>query len=216
MRRTAISSLNRLALSSLFVVALALIATAASAQSTIKRPGAHPRYSVELEPHALVQWFDEPFGDAGFGLGMRAVIPFFHNGPIQKINNNMGIGFGLDWAHFGEDNCYWGPFRPGPGFVGYYECSGNQIWFPVYMQWNFFLTDIISVFGEPGLEIEHTRFDFEWYCNGINQVICDFSDSDTDVDFVFWAGGRFIFTDTFGLVVRIGVPYLSVGATFLI
>jgi hypothetical protein len=168
---------------------------------------------VELEPHALVQWVDEPFGDAGFGLGFRAAIPFFHNGPIQKINNNMGIGFGLDWAHFGEDNCYWGPFRPGPGFVGYYECSGNQIWFPVYMQWNFFLTDIISVFGEPGFAVRHESLDFGGVVCGPG-IDCD--RSNTRVRLIFEGGGRFLFGETIGLTVRIGYPFLTVGASFLL
>jgi hypothetical protein len=215
MRRTAICPLNRLALSSVFVVALALIATAASAQSTIKRPGAHPRYSVELEPHALVQWFDEPFGDAGFGLGMRAVIPFFHNGPIQKINNNMGIGFGLDWSHFEEDNCgYYGRIivrGPGPFVVNGLECSANQLWFPVYMQWNFFFTDVISVFGETGFAIRHESIDFE--CGGLG---CGDVDN-TKPRFIFQGGGRFLFGETVGLTVRVLYPFFpTVGASFLL
>lgn len=212
LRRTGMASLNRLALCAFVVMALVFSATAASAQSTIKRPGAHPRYSVELEPHALVQWFDEPFGDAGFGLGMRAAIPFFHNGPIQKINNNMGIGFGLDWTHFEEDACYWGgivvrggPVRGvvlGPGW----ECTGNQLWFPVYMQWNFFLTDIISVFGEPGFALRYESVDIGGY-----------DDSNIRPRLIFQGGGRFLFGDTVGLTVRVLYPFFpTVGASFLL
>ena len=79
-----------------------VVAPLASAQ--IKRPGAHPKYSFELEPHLVLDWgnHDGPGNDEGIGLGLRATIPFLDNGPISKINNNMGIGFGLDWAHNGD------------------------------------------------------------------------------------------------------------------
>src|ERR1700689_4701416 len=41
---------------------------AARADDTIKRPGDHPHYSVELEPHVLVGWADQWAG-TGFGIG---------------------------------------------------------------------------------------------------------------------------------------------------
>src|ERR1700744_2488828 len=84
-----------------------LAAPALASAQTIKEPGNHPNYSAELEPHLVVQWNDyAPCGSDAFGPGFRATIPFLQNGPIPKINNNMGIGFGLDWAHSGiNGNC---------------------------------------------------------------------------------------------------------------
>ncbi|MEI9948895.1 MAG: hypothetical protein WDO74_07900 [Pseudomonadota bacterium] len=88
-------------------VVLGVLSLPALASAQIKQPGAHAHYSAELEPHLVVQW-DEyaPCANAGFGPGFRATIPFLDNGPIPKINNNMGISFGLDWAHSGiSSNC---------------------------------------------------------------------------------------------------------------
>ena len=109
----------------------------------------------------------EPLADEGIGLGARFTIPFLDNGPIPSINNNMGIGFGFDWVHF-EDPCCGDP--GGAWSAGSLpvrrQCEATMLHFPVVLQWNFFLTPMISVFGEPGLEIEHTSINFDWYCNG--------------------------------------------------
>jgi hypothetical protein len=192
------------------VATLSLVVTPAEAQSIIKNPGDHPDYSVELEPHGLLMWGHHNFGDAGWGLGMHAVIPFLDNGPISKINNNMGIGFGLDWAHFDEDGCWWG--WGGPRFANpYWDCSGNSFLFPVYLQWNFFLTPIISVFGEPGFGIVHDTWDAD-PCPLAGG--CDASD--TDPILYFEGGARFLFGETVGLTVRIGYPMLTVGVSFLL
>ncbi len=191
----------------------ALASVSASAAAQIKRPGAHPKYSVELDPHVLLQWDNEPFGDEGLGVGLRATIPFLDNGPIKKINNNMGIGFGLDWAHF-DDPCYFHRFDR-RFFIRDFDCTADSFWLPAVVQWNFFLTPVISVFGEPGLAIEHTRVHFEWWCGAPGGTICDFDDSDTDLEPVFFAGARFLFGDSIGLTVRLGTPYLAVGASIL-
>ncbi len=199
------------------LVALVVLLIGGAAQAQIKQPGAHPDYSVEIEPHGVLQWANEPLADEGFGLGVRATIPFLDNGPISKINNNMGIGFGFDWVRF-EDPCWrWGPW-PGPRGPDpfFNDCTATVLHFPVVLQWNFFLTPMISVFGEPGLEIEHTTISFDWYCNNVGGQFCEYDNSDTDVEFVFWGGARFMFSDTFGAVVRVGTPYLSAGITLLL
>ena len=74
-------------------------------------------------------------------------------------------------------------------------------------------TPIISVFGEAGLEIEHTRWEWD-NCPWGN----DCKDSDTDVEPVFWGGGRFLFGrgSNVGGVVRLGWPYLSLGVGILL
>jgi hypothetical protein len=184
----------------------------ASAASVIKRPGAHPDYSVELEPHLLLQWAQAPWGDEGLGPGVRVNIPFLDNGPIKTINNNMAIGFGLDLAIFG-DVCgwYWRHNRDLPPGYTNYDCGAYALQFPVVLQWNFYLTDVISVFGEPGLTIQHFWWDSN-YCDDNRDFRC--TGSDTEFDLAFWGGGRFQVADTVSIVARLGVPYLSAGVSF--
>jgi len=119
----------------LVVCALGLVWTSpASAENLIKQPGQHNKYSWELEPHLYVRYggfWGHSHGGAGVGPGIRASIPFMHNGPIKTINNNIGITFGVDVPFF----------------------FNNSVAFdvPVAFQWNFYFTKIISVIGEAGL-----------------------------------------------------------------
>jgi hypothetical protein len=187
------------------------VAPAANAQSIIKHPGAHPNYVLELDPHLLAQYSRLPYGGDGYGLGLRLSIPFVQNGPVPSINNNIGISFGIDWASFGDHgacNGYGNPdfFRD--------DCGATNIWFPVTAQWNFFLTPIISVFGEFGLAGRYERWWYTGPCN--NGGDCSYHTSDFDpFEPVFWAGGRFLFGRMAGLTVRLGWPYISVGASIL-
>ena len=181
------------------------------AYAQIKHPGAHPKYSVELEPHLLIQWNDKPFwSDEGFGPGMRVNIPFLDNGPVRTINNNMAIGVGLDVAFFDcDNNRYWDRYR----VVGD-DCSATDWWIPVVAQWNFFLTPVISVFGEAGLAIEYEHWSWEYPCA---TGVCDDSDGDLDpVEPLFWGGGRFLLGDTVSFIARLGTPYISVGVGILL
>lgn len=189
---------------------LALLVLASPAGAQIKRPGAHVNYSVELEPHGVIQW-DGPGDDEGIGVGFRASIPLFHNGPIPKINNNMAIGFGFDWAYF-DDAC-----RDWRG-VRYYgiDCSGSEIWFPVVLQWNFYLTPNIAVFGEPGFAARHWRWSGD--CRDFDDsLVFDCDESDTDfLNFVFYAGAKFFVSRSVAVTVRLGFPAVSVGASFFL
>lgn len=199
--------------SSALALSLSLAGSTAHAQNIIKHPGDHPDYSVELEPHLLLGWGRSGYGNTGLGLGMHAVIPFLDNGPVSTINNNMGIGFGLDWAHYSNDcrGYYGGRWAYG----GACDISANSFMFPVYVQWNFFFTKVISVYGEAGLFIAHDTWESDycgvgpgwgWACDG----------SDTNVYPWFSGGGRFLFSDTVGLNVRLGYPMLTVGASILL
>jgi hypothetical protein len=203
-----------------FLTATSMLVWPRAAVAQIKQPGAHPDYSVELEPHFVLQWVQAPdwHDDVGLGLGLRASIPFFHNGPIQKINNNMGITFGVDTAFYSDcDAHYWDHRREWYAWNG--DCHGSDWNFPVAMQWNFWLTPAVSVFGEPGLTLSYEtgtlEVPFGWHgCPDPGG--CDIDDSHLHVEPVFWAGGRFLLGDTVSIMVRLGVPYVSVGVGILI
>jgi hypothetical protein len=115
------------------VIVLLLIARPRDAhaeEAIIKRPGDHPRYVFEAEPHFLVG-FAGPFERKGVGhpgIGFRGTIVIVENGFVKTINNSVGISFGADMF-----------FREQTLFI------------PVAMQWNFWLSTHWSVFGEPGI-----------------------------------------------------------------
>jgi hypothetical protein len=183
----------------------------AHAQSVIRQPGNHPDYAFEIEPHLAFQWMNRFGTDSGFGPGVRFNIPFMHNGPIKSINNNMGISFGLDLTFGGGGyGCY-----PADRRMLGYDCSVTELWLPVAMQWNFFLTKVISVFGEPGFAIAHRRWSYPYTCNGNNQPACDARGNTTALEPVFSAGGRFMFSDKVGATVRLGFPMVTAGINIL-
>jgi hypothetical protein len=209
--------LTRAALAGLF--AIACLAFSSDAHAQIKEPGRHTRYTLDLEPHLVVAWEHGParYADEGFGVGLRATIPFFHNGPISKINNNMGISFGVDYAHYDTDeDRFCREF--GPDYCRRWDdYDANAFWFPVVVQWNFFFHPVVVVFGEAGLAFSHERYRFTRPCGPpMDRALCDYSASDNDLDFVFAAGGRFMVSDSIGIVVRLGLPAITLGASFLL
>lgn len=115
-----------------------------------------------------------------------------------------------------------GDFAVGPGFRGTFELLhtgfvksindsiglgvggdvfglGNGttvVWVPVVMQWNFWFSEQWSAFGEPG---------FGGYF-GHESLFRP----------AFYAGGRFAFTDSVSLTLRVGYPNVSVGVSFFL
>jgi len=205
----------RLGLWAVSACAAAVASTSApsTASAQIKSPGAHPHYGVEVEPHLVLQW-DGPwhYNDEGLGVGARFGVPVIESGPITTINNSMAIGFGLDWVHF-EDSCWWEGHYP--GWDGWdQECTANYIWLPVTLQWNFWFSDMFSLFGEPGLAIVRQSYE-DWYrCNSLNGW-CQYDESDWDFEPTLSIGGRLLFSDSAGLALRVGWPYASLGASLL-
>ncbi|WP_394833885.1 hypothetical protein LVJ94_46015 [Pendulispora rubella] len=181
--------------------------SSAMADDTIKHPGDHPDYKVEIEPHgtlAFASLYGNGYdgGSTGFGAGGRFTIPIVQNGFIPNINNNVGITFGLDFVHYSCD------YRIA-GFK--YDCSANFLFLPVAMQWNFFVAERWSVAAEPGLFIYHGFYDD--YCNGI--AGCD-GPTKTSVQPAFYAVGRYHFNEKTSLTMRIGYPTFSVGVSFFL
>ena len=191
------------------LAALVLLANA-TASAQIKSPHSHPHYGVELEPHLVVQWADEPYWqDTGIGLGLRASIPVIPDGPITTINNSLAVGFGLDWAHF--DDC--GPYND--------LCDAEDFWIPIVVQWNFYVTKAISLFPELGLAFQYSVLDWDGDipgdCRRINgRDICDNDVDDLDVELVLWFGARFAVSDTIAFTLRLGTPSLLFGVSFFL
>jgi hypothetical protein len=194
------------------VLAAALVARAdeAAAQSTIQRPGHHGPYAVELEPHLLATPFGPPGNGsgAGFGAGIRASFEIVHVGFVPSINDSIAIGVGADFLRY-EGNGVVVPgvctrFEPGPAgtnvCVEVSQAGGpsNYAFFPVTMQWNFWLTPKWSVFGEPGLML----YAFDYRSFGVFPAL--------------YLGGRYHFSDAVTLTMRVGYPTWSIGVSFFL
>ncbi|HPY20974.1 MAG TPA: hypothetical protein PLM08_25000 [Polyangiaceae bacterium] len=188
------------------------------ADAQIKQPGTHLRYGVEVEPHLLFMhdghsWYGD---DDGWGPGVRLSVPIIEDGPINTINNSLAIGFGLDWAHF-KGHC-WSPawrVRPSPNDPYYHywyeKCSANEIWVPVVLQWNFFFTDFVSAMAELGPSIVRRSWEYYVPCPG---GWCKDTEADLDLEpLIFHAGVRLHFSQSVGMTIRLGWPYLLAGAS---
>jgi hypothetical protein len=167
----------------------------------IRNPGDHSRYSFEAEPHLLLGLID-PGGAAsgtGIGAGFRGTVVLLQNGFVPSINNSIGIGFGADLVHYahGAFHCSRDPLTSGVSNCNY-DDSVNDLWFPVVMQWNFFLSRQWSVFGEPGLAAR-----YEGYTRSLN------------IEPTLYLGGRWHFSDQMALTMRLGYPTFSVGVSFM-
>lgn len=196
MPRASLLSLGAL----LATLGTAVLASPAAAQ--IRSSGVHPYYGVELEPHLLWQWTGDEFSwEDGIGLGVRVSVPILENGPVRSLNNNLAITFGFDWAHFDGD-CVVGGRRV--------DCDEDDFWVPVAGQWNFFITDVISVFPEVGLGFRNAVRSTE----GCRSGACD--DSDLEVHFALWFGARFRVAEPIAIVLRLGTPSMSFGVSFLL
>jgi hypothetical protein len=180
----------------------------ASATTIIKDPHP-PEYKVEIEPHLNVQYlFRDTYGAFGFGPGVRFGIPIMSPGFIKSINDSVAISFGADLLYL----------RPHRKFCDRGVCTdfgGDGFWAlyaPVALQWNFWITDKISVFGEPGLVF---RTPFGDDCDRLYGCRRgSFGDKDGPVWWAFYGGVRFHFSDTIALTLRAGYPTgLSVGVS---
>ncbi len=181
----------------LAALATAAIPSFAYADSTIKEPGQHLDYHVEIEPHGvlgLAYWDFGPYGTLGFGGGARFSIPICKNCFIPKINNNVAISFGADFVAY--------PFGNG-SFVF------TDIYLPVAMQWNFFIHKKWTIAGEFGFAPVVGAFYDYGYCGGgpgcRNWWIYP------DAGFV----ARYHFNERVALTMRLGFPeFFNIGVSF--
>ncbi|HWA75903.1 MAG TPA: hypothetical protein VG937_26380 [Polyangiaceae bacterium] len=115
-----------------------------------------------------------PFYEGLPGAGIRATFTLSNNGFIDSINDSVGLGIGGDWTR-------------------------DTTWVPVVLQWNFWLSEHWSVFGEPGVALR-LRDHFK----------------DRGPDFTIYGGGRYRFGQTVALTLRVGHPALALGLSFLL
>lgn len=180
------------------VVALALfvVPQGARADDTIKNPGDHPSYAIEMEPH-LSLGLSDIYGSSGLGVGGRFSVPVVQNGFVSTINNSVAVGFGLDLVHYSS------PYK-----LNGRATSANYLFVPVVMQWNFFVARQWSVFGEPGIVLFHGFFDV---CGG--RAGCA-DPEQTGWRPAIYLGGRYHFNEKMALIMRVGYPAFSIGLSF--
>ena len=156
----------------------------------IKNPNDHPDYRVELEPHGnVILWHR-----------------YYHS----RYRAYRGIGDPEFGAGFRASIELADPaFIPklnntvaisfGADITNCQRCYDDfTLWVPVAMQWNFFLTKKWSVFGDLGIIPRSDGFDYLYF------------------DFMAHAGGRYHFNDNVALTMRVGYPFISVGASFFV
>jgi hypothetical protein len=167
-------------------------------------------YTAEIEPHLV--FGSAPPGNgtgSGVGVGARASLVVAPDGFIRDVNDSVAIGFGLDYGHYAaryafngyRDRCL--HFETGP--AGTMVCtdvtsnggSYNYLFVPVVMQWNFWLTEKFSAFGEAGLSVYYLGSD------GFGAAPA------------LYVGGRLRLTDSITLTARIGYPTVSFGVSFM-
>jgi len=196
------------------VVTVALTATT-SAQADrlmIRRIGAHPDYIIDVEPHLNLGLIDPP-GMAtgnGYGAGLRTTFEVVDNGFIASINNTVGIGIGGDFVRHAIDQSQRtcaetapDPTDPQERICVEFREGDNATYlvYPVVLQWNFWLSEQWSVFGEPGVTIAMIDYGRdEW---------------DTRVDGAIYAGARWNFVESAAVIMRLGYPTFSLGVSFV-
>ena len=192
------------------ILATAAVTTAAipaRADDTIKRPGDHPHYHLEIEPHVALGWggFNGVYTNSlGLGvIGGRIGIPIVENGFVPSINNSVAISFGFDAVYY--TGCW----------DGFGNCSAWYLEFPATLQWNFYVSQHWSVFGEPGFLVYHGFFSDCTVAN--NRTVCGAPNgwSETGIYPAFFVGARYHFTDTVALTMRVGWPTFSIGVSFM-
>lgn len=220
-----VARIGRRASQLVLIAVLLLVGGIASAQSTIRDP--HPsQYKVEIEPKLNVAYlFWKGYGGDAWGPGVRFSIPVMSPGFVKTINDSIAISFGLDAMHYTgyTDYGYYrycaGNPKNCPGYYNgyYYDTSFWAVHLPVVLQWNFWLTRKWSVFGEPGVTIRHAFFSDSLCGPNYDPRFGSCYPSSTQVFFTFFAGGRFKFSDTVALTMRLGYPIdFSLGVSFFL
>jgi hypothetical protein len=175
------------------VLAVLALPTRALADGTIRSPGDHPDYHVDIEPHGILGW-GFGWGPVGVGGGVRFSIPVCKNCFVPKINNNVAISFGADFAVY--------------PFSDYYGASPSFVFLPVALQWNFFVARKWSVGAEPGVTPWVGIAGYDNYCR---EPGCH--------NWFIWPSlavvARYHFNEHVALTMRAGFPeFFNLGVSF--
>ena len=176
-------------------LALVSVAGAADAQSIIRQNDAHPHF--EIEPHALIGYgFLGGFSSFGVGGGIRFGIPIVPSGFLSGVNDSFAISVGGDFLYVPN----YGPYNGLGELIGHADA-----------QWNFFLTEKWSVFGELGVAPRFYFGNFNGLCGvlGCGSVFGDWLDFAVGARFHFRGGAQFP-----TLTLRGGTAGLTVGVSF--
>lgn len=197
-----------------------LVQQPASAATIIKDPNP-PRYAVEIEPKLNLGFFGAfNYGGNNYGPGVRFSIPIMSPGFIKKINNSVAISFGADMMYYEGYRYYRGFCGKNNNCIATYDNYNSGFWalhLPVTMQWNFFLTDKWSVFGEPGLTLRYAFYRSDPYYGTYCPNCGDPYGNRFTPYFTFYVGGRFHFNDKIALTMRLGHPTdASIGISFFL
>jgi hypothetical protein len=194
------------------VAGLTLVAPVARAyeQVVVHDARAPIGYAFELEPHLVLGTAPPgPGYGTGAGLGVRGSFVLAPEGFIRGINDSIALGVGLDFGRYNagygfdgyRDQCL--HFEPGPaGTSVCTQVSSNggtytYVFAPVVMQWNFWLTQRFSAFGEPGANV----YLLGGHGFGISPAL--------------YIGGRFQVADRITLTLRLGYPTFAFGVSFM-
>jgi len=179
------------ALAGTAVAASALLLTQeASAQLIIRNPSDHPDYRAELEPHGVLVPWNNAFGYGRRYRGYAAAGGVGFRATIEIVDPVIPRLNNTIGITFGID------------FTSCNYCYRGEefsIWTPIGAQWNFFLTRRWSVFAEVGIA-PHSDGGFR----------------DLYFEPMFELGGRFHFRDKITLTMRLGIPFISVGVSFML
>ena len=197
----------------ILVLALASLTSpriARAYESVVREARAPIGYAFELEPH-LVLGSNPPGAGAGsgVGVGVRGNMVIAPDGFLRGVNDSVALGIGLDYGHYYaswaingyRDQCL--SFQPGPD--GTSICTAvtsnggtyNYLFVPAVMQWNFWLTERLSAFAEPGLTLYFI------------------SNHGFDASPALFVGGRFRIADRITLTARLGYPTFAFGVSFM-
>ena len=168
-------------------------------------------YEFELEPHLVIGTAPPgPGYGTGAGVGVRGSAVSLPDGFIHRVNDSVAVGFGLEIGHYTaswsvdgyRDQCT--HFESGPNSTRICTDttsnggSYNYIFIPLVLQWNFWLTERFSAFGEPGVDV--------YYVGGHG-----FS-----VGPAGYIGGRVRLADRITLTGRVGYPTVAIGLSFML